>query len=100
MFEKINKKIKEILGIEKLTQVEQDNMMMKLGDLVYERVLIRCYKLMSEEDEIAFEKLVENNSTPEELLVFLKEKIPNIEDIITEEAEKVAKDKADILKDI
>lgn len=100
MFENINNRIKEILDIDKLSPTEQDNMMMKLGDIVYEKTLIRCYALMSEENEIAFENLVESKSSPEELLMFLKEKIPNIENIVTEEAEKVAKEKNDILKDL
>ncbi len=97
MFNTINKNIIEILGINALPVEQQKEAMEKLGAIVYQEVMLRVLDIMSEEDKDAFEKLIEVNPDPEAMFTFLAEKVPNIDQIVTEEAQALREESAEIL---
>lgn len=100
MFNTINKNIIEILGINSLPVEQQKEAMEKLGAIVYQEVMLRVLDIMSEEDKDLFEKLIEANPDPEAMFVFLAEKVPNIDQIVIEEAQSLKEESAEILSDI
>ncbi len=100
MFDKINKKIIEILGINSLPADEQKEAMERLGALVYQEVMLRVLDDMNDEDRSSFEQLAEKNQDPETLFVFLSEKVPNVEEIVREEAESIRDESAEIMGSI
>lgn len=100
MFKKINANIIDILGISTLPEEEQKNTMEKMGGIVYQEIMLRAIDLLSEEDKNQFEKIMQENPNPEAMFAFLEEKIPNIEEIANEEAEKFKADSANIMSQI
>jgi hypothetical protein len=74
------------LGIEELPTEEQEAVLERSAALVYQAVVTRALEEMDEPTLDAFEKLVEKNPTPEMLLEFFQEKLPDFEIIIAEEA--------------
>jgi hypothetical protein len=100
MFDTINNNIITILGIDKLPVEQQKETMEKLGAIVYQEVMLRALDIMTEEDKDEFEALIEKNPDPEAMFVFLSEKVPTIDTIVTEEAEKLREESADIMSEI
>ena len=58
------------------------------ADFIYQNIMTRALEIMSEADQDEFEKMLDAQSGPEEIFVFLKNKVSNFEEIIKEEAEK------------
>ena len=83
--------IKEtIVTMFKLDQLPPDKMMEmveRLGKLVFQSVLVRSLPLLSEEELVEYEKIVDEKKGGEVLFAFLKDKIPDFEKIISEESE-------------
>ena len=100
MFNQINKKIVEVFGINTLSEGKQREAMQKIGPLVCQEVLVKAMEIMNEEDRSAFEKLVEENNNPEEMFVYLAEKVPTIYDIASQEIEKLKAENGDLLEEL
>jgi hypothetical protein len=97
MFNTINSTIITTLGIDKLPVEQQNEALEKSGAIVYQEVMLRALEEMSDEDKDAFEKLLESNPTPEIMFGFLSEKVPTIDSIAKEEAEKFIADSKEIM---
>jgi len=100
MFNTINNNIIKILGIDALPVEQQKEAMERLGAIVYQEVMLRVLDIMSEEDKDEFEKIIERNADPEVMFTFLSGKVPNLDAIVTEEAEKFRTESADIMSEI
>jgi hypothetical protein len=100
MFNEINKNIVTILGINTLPVEKQKEAMERLGAIVYQEVMLRALDILTEEDKDEFEKLIEKDPNPETMFGFLSEKIPNLEDIVKEEAESLRKESVEIISEI
>lgn len=100
MFKEVNDNIITILGIDKLPVEQQKDTMEKMGAIVYQEVMLRVLDIMSEEDKDAFEKLIEENPNPEAMFDFLGQKVPNIDEIVSEEANKLKEESANIMGQI
>jgi hypothetical protein len=100
MFNTINNNIIEVLGISSLPREKQEEAMERLGGIVYQETMLRALDIMSDEEKDEFEKLIEKDPDPETMFIFLETKIPNIEEIAKEEAEKLRDEAAEILSAI
>ena len=100
MFNDINKNIVLTLGINTLPVEQQKEAMERLGAIVYQEVMLRVLDILTEEDKDAFEKLIEENPDPEILFGFLSDKVPNLDEIVKEEAEKLREESKDIMNEI
>lgn len=100
MFNEINKNIVVTLGINTLPVEKQKEAMERLGTIVYQEIMIRVLDILSEEDKDEFEKLIEKDSNPETMFGYLATKIPNLEEIVKEEAESLRKESVDIINEI
>ena len=96
----IQKNIIEILELDKLLPEEQEEFIIRTGAVIYQNVLMRAMETMSEKDQDDFEKILDNNGSPQEIFGFLKDKVPDFEKIIAEEAEKFKIKKSDIMSQI
>ena len=92
----IQKNIKSVLEIENLSPEEQEDIILRVGGIIYQNVLMRVMEIMPETDQDEFEKLLDNNAKPEEVFSFLKDKAQDFEKIIEEEATKF-KNKGDFI---
>ncbi len=84
----IQKNITHALDIEGLSPEEQQEIILRVGGIIYQNVLMRVMETMSDTDQDEFEKLLDNNAAPEDVFTFLNEKVPDFEKIIDEEAKK------------
>lgn len=100
MYKESNANIIKILGIDKLSEEKQKEAMEKLGAIVYQETMLRALEVLSEEDKDEFEKVIAQNPDPENLFSFLSEKVPNLDEIISEEATKLRTESAEILSEI
>jgi hypothetical protein len=100
MFNTINNNIIKILGIDTLPIEQQKETMEKLGAIVYQEVMLRALDAMTDEDKDEFEKLIEKDPSPEAMFTFLSQKVPNLDAIAKEEAEKLHAESADIMSQI
>lgn len=86
MNEELKKVLVEALGISSLPNDKQEEMIQQIGVLVYQGALIRSMEYMSDAEVIEFENLTNTNASPEEVFNFVKSKVENFEQIISEEA--------------
>lgn len=100
MFNEINKNVVTILGIDKLPVDKQQETMEKLGSIVYQEVMLRVLDIMDEKEGEEFEKLLETNPTPEVMFGYLAEKVPELDTIVKEEAQKIADDANNIMSQV
>ncbi len=100
MFNQANNNIIEILGIDKLPAEKQKEAMERLGGIVYQEVMLRALDAMTEEDKDAFEKMIETNPDPEAMFTYLATKVPNLNEIVSEEAESLRTEATEILGDL
>lgn len=100
MYKQTNENIIKILGIDSLPLDKQKEAMERLGAIVYQEAMLRVLEILSEEDKNEFEKVIAQNPDPENLFSFLSEKVPNLDEIITEEAEKLRGESAEIIGEI
>lgn len=96
----IQKKITKVLEIDNLPPEELQEMIMRIGTVIYQNVLMRVMETMKEKDQDEFEKLLDKNANPEEIFSFLKEKVKNFEEIIEEEAMKFKNKSSKIMDQI
>ncbi len=100
MFNEINKNIVITLGINSLPVEQQKEAMERLGSIVYQEVMIKSIELLEESDKDEFEKLIEKDPNPNTMFEFLSKKIPNLNEIVIEEAEKLRDESAEIIGDL
>jgi len=100
MFNEINKNIVTTLGINTLPIEKQKEAMERLGAIVYQEVMLRVLNILTEEDKDEFEKLIEKDPNPETMFDFLSQKIPNLSEIVKEEAEKLRGESTEIMEEI
>lgn len=84
----------EELGIELLSQEEQEELLGDMADALLESVLLHAVTLLSDEDRDALSVLVDRATSAEDsedhqeaVLSFLKLKIPNFDDIVRAQAQ-------------
>ena len=83
----IKETIVDLFELDKMEPVKAAEMIDRLGKLVFQAVLVRVLPLLSEEDMTEYERIVSSQEGGEVLFKFLGEKIPDLENIIMEEAE-------------
>ena len=86
--------------LDKLSENEKEEMILKIGSVIYQNVLMRVLETMPDEDQDEFEKILDNDAKPEEIFTFLNNKVPNFEQIINEEAIKLKNKTSDIMGQI
>lgn len=82
-------------GLQGLPEAEQLDMVERLGRLIYQAVLVRSLDILSETEQEEFDLLLdEDETTMEDVILFLQSKIPTFKILLNEEVSKL---KADIL---
>lgn len=96
----IQKNISDTLELENLPLEERQEVILRVGALVYQNVLMRVMEIMTEKDQDEFEKLLDKSAGPEEIFTFLKDRVEDFEKIIKEEALKFKDKASDIMGQI
>lgn len=80
-------------GIDKLPPEKQAELLLKIGDVLYQAVIARVIEELSEEDRTAFDRvLTEKKDDEEAVFHFLQSKLPNLDEIVNEEIAAFKKD--------
>ncbi len=96
----LNDKIKNSLDITGLPESEQEEIILRVGGLIYQNVLLRVLETMGARDKTSFDALLDKNPSQEEVFLFLTEKIPNLQELIDEEAIKFKEKSSNIMDQI
>lgn len=80
-------------GLESLSKDKQEEMVERIGKLVYQAILVRSLDILSDKDQTEFDLLLdEDTTTPQDVMAFLHKKIPTFEMLLGEEREKLKTD--------
>lgn len=83
-----------------LTDEEKIGVLKKIGSVLYQKILLRALEILSDEKKEELDKITGDPSFSQEILLnFLTQEIPNLENIINEETEKISADFVFLLKD-
>jgi len=99
VYEELKKRIFEDLELTDLSEKEKDDILQRMGRIIFEMALIRILDEMDDGTAKEFEQFLEKNQNPDDILKFLKEKVPNLEEILTEEAQTFKSEVFDVLKE-
>lgn len=65
----------------------------RIGRILYQAILVRALDILAEEEQDELDKLLDKDSTtPQEVLLFLKDKIPTFEKLVLEERKTLKED--------
>jgi hypothetical protein len=74
----------EALGISDLPREERDGLLSKALEVLLKRIFVETMSRLDEEGRKKYMDMVEKNFTPEEVEVFVKEKIPKYDELVME----------------
>jgi len=79
---KIREAIMKELGLEKLSQEKQEELIAKMGEVILKKMFLETVEKLDEDGRKHFERMLEEKRTPEEIEEFLKVKIPDYDEIL------------------
>lgn len=72
---------------------KREEVVNKIGRILYQAVLVRTLEILSPEEQDELDDLMDKDTTtPKEVLLFLKKKIPTFETLLKEERENLRRD--------
>ena len=87
------------LSLDLLPEEDQEQALLTVGRIIFQSVLIRVLERLSEKEKTEFEKILKEKQDDEEAVyAFLQEKIPNLNDVVTEEVAKFKTDTSEMMK--
>lgn len=90
--DKIKEDIMQYLGLSKLSQDKQDEILSKIGEIILKKIFIETVDKLGEEDRIEFERMLKEGSDAESIEKFLNTKIENYDMIIGKIVEEIRED--------
>jgi hypothetical protein len=74
----------EALGLEELELEEQEEVLLKFGELLFRDSLIRFISALPEEKREAFAALIEKNASPDEIGEYVSQNVPEADRLVGE----------------
>ena len=85
-------------GLESFPPEQQMEMVDKIGDLVYQAILLKAVDMLEEKDEAEFDALVEAPGTDApKVLEFFAKKIPDFDTLVEKEVKNVKAQTVDLI---
>jgi len=95
----LHKNIITEFGLNQLLPEEQETALRQLGDIIFQKVILKIMELLSENDLDEFNNLLQENKEAE-IFTFLKNKIPNFETVIDETVAEFKQETTDLAETI
>jgi len=95
MIAAIQKNLLKSLGIDKLSSEEQDAILERISNLIFQGVITRAMEELSADDRKEFDAVLkkqEQDPASDALYLFLKERIPRLDEVVAEEIEVFKED--------
>lgn len=96
--QEVREDIITLFNIKDLPEDKQEETINRIGSIIFQNVLMRTLPMLPEEDLAKYEELLEKNSSPEDLMDFFGEKVPNFLEIIKEESISFREKAAELFK--
>ncbi|KKP68614.1 MAG: hypothetical protein UR66_C0004G0014 [Candidatus Moranbacteria bacterium GW2011_GWE1_35_17] len=90
--DKIKEDIMQYLGLNKLSQDKQDEILAKIGEIILKKIFIETVDKLGETDRAEFEKMLKEGTDADSIEKFLNTKIENYDMIISRIVEEVKND--------
>ena len=95
----IQKNILKTLGIDRLPPIEQEEIVERMGNIIFSRIMRRVAGMISDEDKVELEKLMSTDKgKSDEVLEFLQSKIPELDRVVEEEVRGFADRSVAVMK--
>ena len=92
MNDEMRQKIAQDFGFADLPPLEQERMIEKVGNLLFESVLERSFDHLNDKDLLDYEQMLEKSGAGyENIMTFFKERIKNFSEIVSEELGRLKK---------
>jgi hypothetical protein len=78
----IQKTLMEELGLADLPQDKQEQLLVKMTEVLLKRIFVETMDKLNDQAKDEYEKLVDQESTPEQVETFLKTNIPDYESLV------------------
>ena len=79
---KVKKEIMKELGLESFSQEKQDDILVKMGEIILKKIFIETVDRLSAEDRKEFENMLEKGKSTDEVEVFLNNKIDDYDEMV------------------
>ena len=89
----LSKEIIKEWHLDTLPETKREEAVNKIGRILYQAILVRTLEILSEDDQNELDTLMDKDTTtPKDVLLFLKKKIPTFEALVKEERENLKRD--------
>lgn len=89
------------LGLDSLPKEEQEELIIRIGEIIQERVIIRVLDELNEKDREEFDKILEEKGEEDDaVLNFLRLKILNLDQIVEEEVSGFRRESVELMKKV
>lgn len=100
MDQKLRQTIINAYNLGSLTEEEQNDIIERIGSLIFQGILMRVMEGMSESLQSEFEEMLDKDASPEMIIGFLRENVSDFENIAKEEAEKFQTESMSVMNQI
>ncbi|MDX9913645.1 MAG: hypothetical protein RBS77_03635 [Candidatus Moranbacteria bacterium] len=90
--DKMKEDIMQYLGLSKLSQDKQDEILAKIGEIILKKIFIETVDKLAEEDRVEFERMLKEGTDVDSIEKFLNTKIENYDMIIGKIVEEIRED--------
>jgi len=94
-----NQNLIEVLEKSGLAQDEKKKLVQSINSMASDKILLTITKSLDDESAKELEQKLNQDTAPEEIMSFLKEKLPNLKEIIQQEMDQVKQKIADFLQE-
>lgn len=86
----LSKEITEEWNLIDVPADKKEEIVNKIGRILYQAVLVRTLDILSDEEQTELDEMMNRNSTtPKDVMLFLKKKIPTLDALIKEEKDNL-----------
>lgn len=80
-------------GLGSLPPEKQEEMVERIGRIIYQAILVRSLDILTEKEQDEFDALLDKDeTTPDDVMGFLASKIPTFENMVLEERKNLKRD--------
>ncbi|MDO8557344.1 MAG: DUF5663 domain-containing protein [Candidatus Jorgensenbacteria bacterium] len=97
----LSKNIIKELGLDALPADQQADTLLKIGEIINQRIIVKALDSLSDEDKDAFDAILgKETENPEAIITFLRSKIPNFDGMVAKEISDFKQSSIDFLNKV
>ncbi|HLC94720.1 MAG TPA: hypothetical protein VJH96_04095 [Patescibacteria group bacterium] len=97
MYDYLNKNIVKTLGLHTLPREKQEEMLVKIGDIIFQNILLRVMGELDEAGSAELDRMLTEKKTDEEVFNFLSRHIPQLDELVKEEIVRFKEETTDFM---